>query len=74
MTIRVMFDSKRRPGKRYVRTIQPAATYAWCVQCADDHRYDTMQGTCDAEDLPEAVRKAADARNGHFPSYVEWTQ
>lgn len=38
-----------------------------------DERPTTITQTAAAEeDLPDDVRKAADARHGLFPSYVEW--
>jgi hypothetical protein len=61
-----------REGDRFVRTVRPCAQYAWCVRDAIDHRYDVQQGFCDREDLPDNVRRAADARFGFIPSYVEW--
>ena len=63
-----------RPGKRYVRTISPGKEYAWCVRDRVDPRYDCQQGFCDAADLTDAVRRAADARYGFSPSYVEWPE
>lgn len=64
----------RRHGDRFVRAVVPGKNYAWCVRDALDHRYDVQQGTCDAEDLPDDVRKAADKRYGFSPSYVEWKE
>lgn len=32
----------------------------WCEQNAEEPQYDIAQGTCDAEDLPEQIRKACD--------------
>jgi hypothetical protein len=68
---------RRKPGDRFVRAIgncRGVTGYAWCVRDALNHRYDVQQGTCDAEDLPEDVRKAADARRMYTPSYVEWPE
>ena len=77
MTIRVMYHSHRadmpqRVGGRFVRTVKPGIEYAWCVRDAVDKRYDVQQGFCGAEDVPESIRNAADERQGHCPSYVEW--
>lgn len=71
-TAKYMASSPHRIGDRFVRTLLPGKSYAWCIRDAVDHRYDVQQGLCDREDLPDDVRKAADARFGHFPSYVEW--
>lgn len=62
----------RREGDRFVRTVRLGSEYAWCVRDKMDHRYDVQQGLCHADDLPVQVRKAADARYGEIPSYVEW--
>lgn len=53
-------------------TVRLGSEYAWCVRDKMDHRYDVQQGLCHADDLPVQVRKAADARYGEIPSYVEW--
>lgn len=37
----------------------------WCIQ-SNDKRYDIEQGTCDAEDLPEEIRKQCDQYTGAF--------
>lgn len=72
--ITILFTTTKqwRPGDRFVRTVRLGAQYAWCIRDAVDRRYDVQQGTCDAGDLPVDVRKAADARYGYVPSYVEW--
>lgn len=67
-----LYVGSRKRGKRYVRALLPGVQYAYCIQCANDPRYDAEQGVCDAADVPERLQKAADARYGHFPSYVEW--
>lgn len=72
--ITTLHTSRRRGGRRYVRTVLPGRDYAWCVQCADDPRYDAQQGICTVDDLTDAVRRAADARYGFSPSYVEWPE
>lgn len=61
-----------REGDRFVRTVRLGSEYAWCIRHATDHRYDVAQGFCHADDLPVDVRRAADARHGEIPSYVEW--
>jgi hypothetical protein len=61
-----------RIGDRFVRTVRLGEHYAWCIRDSKDHRYDVQQGFCDREDLPDDVRRAADARYGFIPSYVEW--
>jgi len=71
MTIKVTYQAEGvLEGKRYVRRGE-GSTYHWCSR-SHDPRYDAAQGTCDFSDLPEAVRDAADAISGSFPSYVEW--
>lgn len=53
---------KRHPGNDY---------YVWCEQSADDPRYDIAQGTCEAEDLPDDIRKKCDEYDGYFYA-CEW--
>lgn len=53
-------------GERYVKKIPGVQKYMWCVQSCNDKRYDVEQGTCDAEDLPEDVRKKCDEYTGAF--------
>lgn len=55
--------------KRYVRT--DGGRYFWC-EVGEDRMYDLRQGRCEPSDLPISVIEAAEARRGHFPSYVEW--
>lgn len=57
-------------GDRFVMAVFPSG-YAWCLRGVD-RRYDIAQGTCDASDMPDDVRAAADRRRGHAFSYVEW--
>lgn len=71
-TAKLVIGAPCRIGDRFVRTVRLGAQYAWCIRDAIDHRYDVQQGFCDREDLPDNVRKAADARHGFIPSYVEW--
>jgi hypothetical protein len=56
-------------GKRFVRATYPAGFF-WCLRGACMH--DIAQGTCDASDLPDDVREAAEARMSRAFSYVEW--
>jgi hypothetical protein len=60
-------------GMRFVRACHPTG-YVWCIQSNSAKRYDLQQGTCDAEDLPDDVRAAADSLLGRAFSYVEWPQ
>lgn len=53
------------PCNRYVKKIPSQQKYMWCVQ-SNDRRYDFEQGTCDAEDLPEDIRKKCDEYTGSF--------
>lgn len=77
MAIKVTYTAKgdKIEGDRFVRAVftnDPAFKYyAWCIRGLD-LRYDAQQGTCDAHDLPQDVREAADRRLGHAFSYVEW--
>jgi hypothetical protein len=72
--MRVTFQSRRYAPddvrSRYVRRQAPGL-YAFC-EGGDDRRFDLRQGYVDAAEIPEAVRKAADARAGYWPSYVSW--
>jgi hypothetical protein len=54
---------------RYVRN--SGGEYLFC-EVGQDRRYDIRQGTVSGRELPDDVRKAADARRGLWPSYVEW--
>ena len=56
---------------RYVRKNHSTGIYEWCEQSADNLRYDIAQGTCEAEDLPEDVKKNCDEYRGAFYP-VEW--
>jgi hypothetical protein len=65
-------ESYRVPGKaasgRFVKRHPGQSWYIWAEQSRDDPRYDVAQGTCDAEDLPDAIRKACDEYTGaHYP-------
>lgn len=74
MTINVTYLAKghttQDAGDRFVRRCYPTG-YAWCLRGLD-LRYDIAQGTCDAQDIPPAIRERADALMGHAFSYVEW--
>lgn len=55
---------------RYVRA-SAYGIYFWC-EVGDDRRYDIRQGTVEPQELPEAVKAAADALRGTWPGYVDW--
>jgi hypothetical protein len=71
-------DKIKGEGTRFVRaafTNDPAsACYAWCIRSNSNKRHDLQQGTCDAHDLPDDIRAAADRLSGHAFGYVEWPQ
>jgi hypothetical protein len=52
-------------GNRYVRKIPGEQKYQWCIQ-SSNKGYDVEQGTCNAEDLPEDIKKKCDEYNGSF--------
>jgi len=56
---------------RYVGKWTVDGPFRFC-EVGDDRRYDIRQGTVDADDLPESVRLAAEARAGYIPCYVDW--
>lgn len=56
---------------RYVRT-DLSGGFVFCEVVGGDRRFDVRQGTVTEDDLPEYVLKAALARSGFYPSYVEW--
>jgi hypothetical protein len=59
--------------RRYVRAvIGEPGQYRWCEVNQHWPQWDMRQGSVRAQELPEAVRVAADARLGWSPSYVEW--
>lgn len=72
--MRVTYTSKyyapENVTARYVRRSATCETYYFCE--TDAKRWDIRQGTVNAAELPETVRKAADVRAGYFPSYVAW--
>lgn len=53
---------------RYVQRL--GGEYRFCELNAA--RRDIRQGVVEACELPEDVRRAADAQAGYFPSYVAW--
>ena len=72
-----VYDPNRQYA-RYVRAVGDKFTitgYSFC-EVGDDpkseRRYDIRQGTVASHEIPDAVRSAADARFGIYPSYVDW--
>ena len=57
-------------AQRYVRW-DAHHGYVWCEK-QQRSRFDFAQGTASADDVPEAVRKEADAQRGRAFSYVKW--
>lgn len=57
--------------KRYVRRSTAAGGYGFC-EVGKDRRYDIRQGTVEADELPEAVRVAADENYKVSCNYVDW--
>lgn len=74
--ITVTYTAKRyKPeeiAQRYVRRDPIGDGYTWCEQWAKNKAYDLRQGTCDASDLPDDVRAAADAQRKQYFGSVEW--
>lgn len=58
--------------KRWVRKAIGQEWYEWCEQSADDLVYDIAQGTCNAEDLPIAIRKKCDEAKPNGFYVCEW--
>lgn len=71
MTIFTKFRVDGPVLKRYVRKSTDGNGYKWCEQSAVTPAYDVAQGTCDADDLPAAVKAACDAYTGAFYA-CEW--
>ncbi len=77
MAIRCTWQSEKplkpRDGelKRYVRKDVTGAGYSWCEKQRES-RWDYAQGTCEASDLSEEIRAAADAQRGQYFGYVDW--
>lgn len=73
--IKVTFQSnsytEQSPVIRHVGPGYNGLNYRWCEQSATDKRYDLRQGTCDREDLPEAIAAICDAYDGAFYA-CEW--
>ncbi len=70
----MLVEQFRRPGRckaRFVRRMHNSPLYKWCEQNADKPRYDLAHGTCEAEDLPEEIRKKCDEYQGAFYA-CEW--
>lgn len=57
--------------KRYVRSRGVTGGYDWC-EVGEDRRCDVRQGTVEAFELPENVRKMADDNYKISQSYVDW--
>lgn len=66
-----LFRSAGSAKARYVRRSAVEGVYQWCEQSADDTRYDVAQGTCEASDLPDDIRKKCDEYDGYFYA-CEW--
>lgn len=56
---------------RYVKKSPGQDFYKWCEQSLENPEYDVAQGTCDADDLPEAVREKCDEYDGYMYA-CEW--
>lgn len=64
----------RTPGRikaRFVKKAPGQNNYIWCEQSADNPQYDLAQGTCEADDLPENIKKICDEYSGSFYA-TEW--
>lgn len=55
---------------RYVRRTCATGGYDFCE--VGFHRYDVRQGTVEADELPENIRKAADEHYKVSSSYIDW--
>lgn len=64
--IRTTYRKEGTTSARYVKKAVGQDFYKWCEQDANDPRYDVAQGTCEAEDLPEHIRKECDSYVGAF--------
>lgn len=63
-------ESNHDDGKRYVGK-SARGGYRWCIQNAVRPQFDTAQGTCDGDDLPDEIRAKCDAYGGvHYA--CEW--
>jgi len=68
--IKVKYRVEGSVKARYVRKTE-GDQYAWCEQSADNPARDVAQGTCEAGDLPEDIRKQCDEYSGAFYA-AEW--
>lgn len=59
--------------KRYVKrdNFLPEGIYSFC-EVGEDRRYDIRQGTVTGDELPAAVREAADKAAKEHCHYVSW--
>lgn len=64
------YDPARVRG-RFVRRNAVGVGYSWC-EVDRQSRYDLRQGTANASDLPDDIRKAADDLRQQYFGYVEW--
>ncbi len=69
--IKTTYGTINKKGNRYVRKSvgedqHGRQCYKWCIQNPDKPRYDVAQGTCDADDLPDHIRKQCDTHTGMF--------
>jgi len=62
--------SPEKVTKRYVRR-SAAGGYSFC-EVGDDRRFDIRQGTVEPDEIPEAVRAAADDLHKTSSAYVDW--
>lgn len=72
--MKVTYQSKKYTPeavlKRYVRHT-PGGGYDWC-EVGKDRRYDLRQGTVEADELPDALRMAADEHYKISLNYIDW--
>jgi len=72
--MKVTYQSKNyAPEKilrRYVR--RGVDGEYWFCEVGQDRRYDLRQGTVEATEIAEDVRKKADELKGQYFGYVEW--
>jgi hypothetical protein len=69
--IRTQYKVSGTAKARYVRKVAGRNLYKWCVQSAEDLRFDIAQGTCEAEDLPPEIRQKCNDYRGRFYA-CEW--
>jgi len=63
--------SPEKVTKRYVRRSSAAGGYDFC-EVGEDRRFDVRQGTVEPDEIPEAVRAAADELRKTSCAYVDW--